>query len=170
MQRRHKYVGLNASVFGPTRKINGIIQLLENNSLYLFPMKNMLLTFIAILYLGTSSGFAMHFHYCKDELIETSFFHNDVDKCSNCGMEKKVAVENGCCKDEYKELKVDKAHDLKEIALQFMHAISIALPPIVFEISSFLQLANFTVDQPLVNLHPKDIDVPVYLRNCVFRI
>lgn len=133
-------------------------------------MKKMLFTFLAILYLGTSSGFAMHFHYCMDELIGTSLSKAESKECENCGMEVAPQKDNGCCKEEYKQLKVDKDPNVEDFALQIMQTLGVSLPPATFEIPSFLQLATSAADYPLVNSPPQSLAVPVYLRNCVFRI
>lgn len=133
-------------------------------------MKKMLFTFLAVLYLGTSSGFAMHFHYCMDQLIGTSLVEAEVDACSNCGMEVNPTEDNGCCKEEFKQLKVDTNQNVEDFALQVMQTLGTSLPPATFEIPSFLQLATSAADYPLVNSPPESTAVPVYLRNCVFRI
>lgn len=130
----------------------------------------MLLTFLVFLYLGTSSGFAMHFHYCMNELIGTSLVETALEDCENCGMEKSSTIDNGCCKEEYKQLKVDTNESIEDFALQMMQTLSTSLPPATFEIPSFLQLATSAADYPLVNSPPEKAKVPVYLRNCVFRI
>lgn len=133
-------------------------------------MKKLLFTFLAVLYLGTSSGFAMHFHYCMDELIGTSLSKADLKECDNCGMEVTPQEDNGCCKEEYKQLKVDKNQNVEDFALQIMQVLGTSLPPTAFEIPSFLQLATSASDYPLINSPPEATTVPVYLRNCVFRI
>ncbi len=133
-------------------------------------MKRMLLTFLAILYLGTSSGFAMHFHYCMDELIGTSLSKADVENCDSCGMEVDPAADNGCCKEEFKQLKADKNENVEDFALQIMKTLGTSLPPAILDIPSFLQLATSAGDYPIVNSPPESSTVPVYLLNCVFRI
>jgi len=133
-------------------------------------MKKLLFTFLAVLYLGTSSGFAMHFHYCMDELIGTSLLKADIKECDNCGMEVTPQEDNGCCKEEYKQLTVDKNQNVEEFALQLMQSLSISLPPAVLESPLFLRLATSATDYPVVNSPPEIFAVPVYLRNCVFRI
>lgn len=130
----------------------------------------MLLTFLVVLYLGSSSGFAMHFHYCMDELIETSLVETELEDCDNCGMEKSSTYDNGCCKEEYKQLKVDTNESIEDFTLQIIQTLGTSLPSATFEIPSFLQLATSAADYPLVNSPPEKTKIPVYLRNCVFRI
>jgi hypothetical protein len=133
-------------------------------------MKKTLLTFLVFLYLGSSSGFAMHFHYCMDELIGTSLSKANLKECDNCGMEVTPIEDNGCCKEEYKQLKIDKNKNVEDFALQLMQTLSISLPPTILESPLFLKLATSAADYPVVNSPPQISAVPVYLRNCVFRI
>jgi hypothetical protein len=85
-------------------------------------------------------------------------------------MEKSSTEDNGCCKEEYKQLKVDTNQNLEDFALQIMKTLGTSLPPATFDIPSFLRLATSAADYPLVNSPPENTAVPVYLRNCVFRI
>lgn len=133
-------------------------------------MKKVLFTFLAVLYLGSSSGFAMHFHYCMDQLIGASLVEEELDACSNCGMEVNSTDDNGCCKEEFKPLKGDDSQNVEDFALQIMKTLGTSLPPATFDIPSFLRLATSAADYPLVNSPPENTAVPVYLRNCVFRI
>lgn len=145
-------------------------EFLINRYLSLQAMKRMLLTFLVFLYLGSSSGFAMHFHYCMDELMGTSLMQPELEECDNCGMEMSSALDNDCCKEEYKQLKIDTNESIEDFALQMMQNLGTSLPLASFEIPSFLQLATTVADYPLVNSPPDKTNVPVYLRNCVFRI
>jgi hypothetical protein len=133
-------------------------------------MKKVLFTFLAVLYLGSSSSFAMHFHYCMDQLIGASLVEEELDACSNCGMEVNSTDDNGCCKEEFKPLKGDDSQNVEDFALQVMKTLGTSLPPATFDIPSFLRLATSAADYPLVNSPPENTAVPVYLRNCVFRI
>lgn len=133
-------------------------------------MKKTLFIFLAFLYLGTSSGFAMHFHYCMGNLIGTSLVEDSLKDCENCGMERSNTKDNGCCKEEYKQLKVDKSEQVNNLSLKLLQNVAIILPPATYEIPAFLQLSTSAADYPNVNSPPKDTTVPVYLRNCVFRI
>jgi hypothetical protein len=142
----------------------------SNKFLSLQAMKKVLFTFLAVLYLGSSSSFAMHFHYCMDQLIGASLVEEELDACSNCGMEVNSTDDNGCCKEEFKPLKGDDSQNVEDFALQVMKTLGTSLPPATFDIPSFLRLATSAADYPLVNSPPENTAVPVYLRNCVFRI
>jgi hypothetical protein len=75
-------------------------------------MKKLLSAMLALLYLGTSVGATVELHYCMGRLVEWSLWHKDNSICSNCGMEKKHELTKGCCKDEYKQIKIDKDQKL----------------------------------------------------------
>ncbi|HEV8079370.1 MAG TPA: hypothetical protein VGP43_01560 [Chitinophagaceae bacterium] len=70
-------------------------------------MKKFLVTILAIVYLGVSSGVAMTIHYCMGKVSSVELLtHND--KCSKCGMK----AGTGCCKDDFKIFKLNDAHKL----------------------------------------------------------
>ena len=133
-------------------------------------MKKIIFTLLTFFYLGTSSGFAVHLHYCMGMLVETSLVENTLDDCGNCGMERSLTDDNGCCSEEYQQLKVDNKKDEESFRLNVLKGMDTTLLPAFFELPIFLQLANSAADYPLVNSPPKAAKVPVYLRNCVFRI
>ncbi len=70
-------------------------------------MKKFLVTLLAVLYLGMSSGIAMELHYCMGRLAGIELFSNDNECCTRCGMKEK---KGGCCSDEYKFVKLEDAH------------------------------------------------------------
>jgi len=131
-------------------------------------MKRLLLTFFAILYLGNSTGFAMHFHYCMDKLVEANliFDHSDLE---GCGMEEGDEEKSNCCKDEVKVTKGDQDQLSSEFSLKLMQSWGVSLPLVSYDAPvHFKDLAHVT-DYPVSNA-PPDEGIPVYLRNCVFII
>lgn len=72
-------------------------------------MKKFLVTILALIYLGLSSGIAMNVHYCMGKVSSMDLFHNAKDKCSKCGMKNGT---NECCKDEFKIVKLSDSHKL----------------------------------------------------------
>jgi len=75
-------------------------------------MKKLLSVILALLYLSTSVGATIELHYCMGRLIEWSLRHEDNSMCSNCGMEKNLELTSGCCKDEYKLVRIDQDQKL----------------------------------------------------------
>jgi hypothetical protein len=138
-------------------------------------MKKFLLTILAFGYLFTSMGATVHLHYCMGKLFSWSLVDKDSKNCGECGMPKSsmnghcMAVKGGCCKDTQTLVKLDKDQKASESAYKLF-----ALP---FDALSdnFVNLpdryvASLTVDYPTTNA-PPDLDkVPVFIRNCNFRI
>jgi hypothetical protein len=114
-------------------------------------------------------GATIHFHYCMGKLVSWGLLASDGTKCSKCGMEKKSKSANGCCKDDQKQLKVDKDQKLTEnspfvnkLALEVVH---------VFAPENYFDLPNTTSqDFPRDNAPPLGIVTSLFLLICVFRI
>ena len=90
------------------------------------------------------------------------------DKCSNCGMKNSVS-KKGCCKDEQRHIQIEK--DQKAAAFQYnfnklsnvLTFYSIIEYTPVYHISPVLEYT--TAHAP-----PFNERVPLFVRNCVFRI
>ena len=70
-------------------------------------MKKITVAILAIVYLGVTSGFAMTIHYCMGKVASVDMMHTS-DKCGKCGMK----TNTGCCKDEFKIVKLEDSHKL----------------------------------------------------------
>jgi len=133
-------------------------------------MKRIFLTFLALLYLGNSTGFAMHFHYCMDKLVETNLIYNNLD-LKGCEMHEDVDnKKDDCCKDEVKSAKGNTDQISAESSLKLMQNWAVSLPLALYEIPPFLNLPTDAAEHPISNSPPNRQTVPVYLRNCVFII
>ena len=132
-------------------------------------MKKSIVAILALLYLSTSVGATVHLHYCMDKLVGWNLKHSKSDRCGNCGMSKTNKQKaNGCCKDEYKQLKLQS--DQKPTAsYQVMQLLSVAIHPGFFEISP-IDLPSVAEGNPNSHSPPGSKAVPIYIRNCVFRI
>ena len=133
-------------------------------------MKKFLVAILAFFYLGTSSGATFHFHYCMGKLVEWSLSHSNSDKCSNCGMEKHNEKDNGCCKDEHKQIKLEKDQKVTWPAFKLIYLFS----PVILT-SSFIQLPDRHVhfiseENPVSHAPPRSNGVAVYILNSLFRI
>ena len=71
-------------------------------------MKKITIAILAIIYLTVSSGVAMSIHYCMGKVASVDLMHTS-DKCDKCGMKK---TPHGCCKDEFKIVKLSDSHKL----------------------------------------------------------
>jgi hypothetical protein len=131
-------------------------------------MKKFLAATLAILYLSTLTGTTIYMHYCMGRLVEWGLRESNNSICSNCGMEKKPELSKGCCKDEYKQIKIDKDHKLPLNYIRLNEARAEAAP-ISLEYSTLTPLfspAGFTK----INAPPPGCGIPLTLLNCIFRI
>jgi len=108
-------------------------------------------------------------HYCMGKLADWGLGHQNSKTCGNCGMEKPDKKDNGCCKDEHKFLKDDSAQKVTESNLQLMQLMATALPSAYIQLPE-IALPSLTEESPNSNTPPRTQGVPVYIRNCVFRI
>jgi len=133
-------------------------------------MKRLLLVLLAFVYLGNSTGFAMHFHYCMDELTSASILYGAEDM-QDCGMPDSSEMEkDNCCKDEVKVTKASTDQLKAEPALKLLQDGAVSLPLSMYEQPAFLSLPTDAKEYPLNNAPPNVQRVPVYLRNCTFII
>jgi len=128
-------------------------------------VKKVIVTILAFLYLGMSSGIAMEIHYCMGKKAGVDFFGNDNDRCGKCGMKEK---KNGCCNDEHKFYKLSDSHKNVSNTLSFeAPVVSIPEPLPTFD---FL-LIPIPVKSNIANHSPPAYDrPPVCILHCVFRI
>jgi len=131
-------------------------------------MKKLLITVLAIFYLGVSSGATVHFHYCMGELIEWGLSNNTsegADGCSNCGI-KKGASEN-CCKDQKQELKLKES---QKAPLCLYQAKIFVVEPILYHELQVKTLPLISEQHSSINAVPRTGKTSVFIRNCNFRI
>jgi hypothetical protein len=115
-----------------------------------------------MLYVITVSGFALNLHYCFNRLASVK-----IDAPASCvkGLE---TSKMKCCKDRHFEVKVKDAH--QNSAASFLAKIfSFDLPKLPFAAFSFSVQNNFT-ERLSERGPPPSPDVPVFLKNCIFRI
>jgi hypothetical protein len=131
-------------------------------------VKKLLVTILALIYLGSSTGAVMHLHYCMGKLAETSFSKNTNPTCGKCGM-KTSLKKTGCCKDETKFVKNEQ--DQKASLSQFeFQQLAIAFQPVAFFHLSTPLWSNQLLIAYAPNA-PPDLHAPaVYLRVCSFLI
>jgi hypothetical protein len=132
-------------------------------------MKKLLVAILSFLYISTSSGATLQMHYCMDKLVDWSIGHTDEkNTCNNCGMEKDGKGKNGCCKDEQKQLKIEKD---QKTAAAFELTFSLATAiPVSYSVYNFVGIPSVTEEFPLSNAPPRSPQLAVYIRNRTFRI
>lgn len=132
-------------------------------------MKRLLLTILTVFYLGTSSGAVVHLHYCMGELVNLSLTDSKLATCELCGMTKAESSKNSCCKDDLKQVKLDQSKKANQLVYQFKQFP--ATVPSTFK-SDVYRLAFLTQQVKTVysNAPPERLTVPVFIRNCTYRI
>ena len=130
-------------------------------------MKKILFLILSILYLSTSVGATVHFHYCMDRLVSWGLASQEEDSCTYCGMDKEKA--NSCCKDEHKQVKVQGEQKTANVVNAEVNLpIDISTTPVDFY--HHRTLHSVAESYPVSNAPPNRVLIPVYLSNCSFLI
>lgn len=126
-------------------------------------MKKIFIAILAFIYLGVSSGVAMDIHYCMGKISSVDLMHSS-DKCSKCGMKTK----GGCCKDEFKIVKLSDSHKLIVNEINFFTPVAVIEKPHSNFNASFFS-SNIKSD---FNNHspPEPSGTCLRIMQCVFRI
>ena len=132
-------------------------------------MKKTFLVILAFTYFASTSGAILHLHYCMGKMVEWSVSGNEEENCPVCGSDKGKMVEKGCCKDEHKQLKVTNDHSITETAFQGLWLMAVVLPVSFIDIPA-ITFSSITEENPTTNAPPHSTGIPIYKRNCVFRI
>lgn len=138
-------------------------------------MKRFLATILALVYLSTSMGATVHLHYCMGKLFSWSLIDNDSKNCSQCGMPKSnkaghcMSLKDGCCKDKHAHIQLDKDQKATEATYKFLTPAFVFLPASMTTLPD-LYVASYIVGYPTTNAPPEPGKVPVFIRNCTFRI
>ena len=128
-------------------------------------MKKIIVAFIAVLYMGISSGVAMEIHYCMGKKAGVEFYGGDSDQCGKCGMKGK---KGGCCNDEHQFYKLNEAHKT------VFNDISFATGYVAIVTNYPLYTCLFATDvstKAVQNHSPPVYSKPsACILNCVFRL
>lgn len=132
-------------------------------------MKRILLTILAVFYLGIASGATVHFHYCMGELVSWGL-EKETDKiCDLCGMPKSEDKKNKCCKDVEKQAKVEKSQHASQTAYKFEQLSAVLIQPeltVTYQAPVPVKITR----EALSNAPPDGRVIPVYVKNCTYRI
>lgn len=126
-------------------------------------VKKVLIVLLAFVYLGVSSGIAMNVHYCMGKIASVELFQQS-DKCGNCGMKKS----DGCCKDEFKIVKLSDTHKIVSNNITL-------LAPLAILNNTFSDFkSDFLFTQRSISINNNSPPTPsgscLCILNCVFRI
>jgi len=138
-------------------------------------MKKVLATILALIYLSTSMGATVHLHYCMGKLVAWGLLDHSGKDCSFCGMPNMRSAKGAgisskdCCRDEHRQIKMDKDQKVDQSSLAFAKIIpSVAVLPYSEWTGPFVNSPALTL--PVIKGPPLITDIPVFLRNCNFRI
>ncbi len=132
-------------------------------------MKRVLLIIFAVFYLSVANGATVYFYYCMGELVHIGMSDQDKSACGTCGMPQKQDKKEPCCKKDSKELKVDISQKAPQTSFQFQPVPILLFGHIPAELSHIS--TPVTLDKAtLSNAPPGWQQVPVFVRNCTYRI
>lgn len=131
-------------------------------------MKRITAFILIILYLGTSTGATMHFHYCMGERAGSSIWGGNEKNCGNCGMENEEGATSGCCKDEIHWIKLDDDQKASSTVIEIPRCLTEH-----YDIPDLTLIATCSVLRPALPESTSPLrspQSPAYLLNCIFRI
>lgn len=132
-------------------------------------MKKLCLAILAILYLTTSMGATIHFHYCMGKFIDWELGCKTGSICTNCGMQKSDKPDdNGCCRDEFKQIKTEKDQRVSENFVSLNETVTEI--NFSFQDYSVSQLFFLPLNFDKINSPPRSWNSSINILNCVFRI
>ena len=138
-------------------------------------MKKALAAILAFLYLSSSIGAILHYHYCMGRLVSIGLLANESKNCSYCGMQKASPAEQNkvykeeCCRDVDRQLIIDKDQRPSNSNFHISKIVFAAHTGDFFTISSAVTLSSRTKD-PTRCAPPLSTKRPAYLLNCTYRI
>jgi hypothetical protein len=99
------------------------------------------------------------------KVASASIYHNESKKCGKCGMKSGT---DGCCKDEFKIVKLNESHPL------FNNEINISVPFALLNKNYSNFDSEITANQLAAQVHnnsPPDLGRPsLNIFHCVFRL
>jgi len=142
---------------------------LSKKTVYFYSvMKKLLVSILAIFYLGTSVGATVNLHYCMGQLVNWDLSVKETHTCGKCGMEKVKAKKNGCCEDKHQVLQVEKDQKA-ESRYQAAAPAGIAVITTFSSFSIMPVASSITEEYPVSNAPPRS-KIPARIRYCIFRI
>ncbi len=118
-----------------------------------------------LLYFTVSTGFAVSFHYCMDEIESVELGQNQSDECGVCGMQQ---GDNRCCRNDVKMLKLSADHLVTQMVIDKSTPVVLVQPVTNLSLTPFYnfkkQFFSKAGEGPPINKQY------TYLRNRVFLI
>lgn len=138
-------------------------------------MKKIVAFILALIYLSTSIGARVHLHYCMGRLMMWGLTDHINTNCRYCKLPKEnkdkhcKAFNHGCCKDEYKQIKIEKDQKNAAFGFQFLK-ISLVAPLINYSDLPSVYTSSTAIEYPAINAPPGINKVSLFIRNCIFLI
>jgi hypothetical protein len=127
-------------------------------------MKKAVVALVLVVYGLSAMGATVNLHYCMNEFVGSSFWHNEERKCGDCCIE---PTNEGCCKDEQKHFKLKDGHQKSDASFNY-HIIFSFLPHYYFSNTSNSIFENrLQTVFPLCNPPP---DKKLHVVYCSFRL
>lgn len=130
-------------------------------------LKKAFILILSFLYLTSTVGATVHFHYCMDKLVGWGLESEKGKTCDNCGMADKEDA--GCCKDEQKQVKLEGDQKVTPTSITWDELPS-TLIPILFQPDYAVSWLTIVKIIPDSHAPPREAAIAVYLRHCTFRI
>ena len=137
-------------------------------------MKKVVVFILAVLYLSTSMGATVHMHFCMGRLVGWDLGDRESKDCISCGMAKDAAMSGcsvgmkNCCHDEHMHIQSDRGQ--KPVQTWIEWNLTPALAALPFPGWNEPVLVATAVARPVANGPPLAERLPIFLRNCNFRI
>lgn len=94
-----------------------------------------------VIYSGSTIGATINMHYCMNKFADWSLFGEKKAKCAKCGM-----ANNGCCKDEIKQIKLSLDQQKAEYVQNVkFNIVTILKSPFAFPSKKFT-----SINKPIV--------------------
>ncbi len=138
-------------------------------------MKKFAATILAVIYLSTSMGATLYLHYCMGKLFSWSLTDTDSKNCGRCGMPKSSAnahclsFKDGCCKEKQAHVQLGKDQKTTENPYRSLDLSFTVLPGAITQLPGLFAVSDL-IGHPSTHAPPKPDKVPLFIRNCHFRI
>jgi hypothetical protein len=131
-------------------------------------VKKAIVLILAILYITSSSGATISLHYCMGKLVGWNLGTTEQHSCNNCGME--MNSENGCCKDEHKQVKIDKDQKTAVTFIETLQLNAVSTPVAKISYHTHVLVAHLNDGTTRSNAPPLYGNVSPNILHCVCRI
>ncbi|HYJ64534.1 MAG TPA: hypothetical protein VEV62_12375 [Parafilimonas sp.] len=130
-------------------------------------MKKLIAFILCFVYVATSSGATINFHYCMGRFIGWDWSLPINNKCSNCGMKKEN--QKGCCNYKHQTLQLKK--DQLATGISLIPTNSFQYLAYHYYSSSITSFTSVCANKFYSAHSPPGLNtISPFILNCVFRI